>query len=144
MIDIKFKFCLWLGTIKTTRYQVGRHKHVGDSSEKQAIVWFVDNGRWNLALETDPSGNPIKGKKKGLIKAIRNGSAVRCVTMDGTYAFSAQNLAINKKSTNVAAQTINHISVRRVSFSFIYFFPNLNFILYIIFTKYSLSQVVLC
>ena len=113
---------------------MGRHKHVGDSSEKQAIVWFADTERWNLALETDPSGNPIKGKKKVLIKAIRNGSAVRCVTMDGTYAFSAQNLAINKKSTNVAAQTINHISIRRVCFPFIYLFAN--HILYIIFTNY--------
>ena len=73
------------------------------------MIWFADTQKWNLALETDQAGNVITGRKENLINAIRNGSAVRCVTSDEFYAFPAENIAIDSTSTNVAAQTLNHI-----------------------------------
>ena len=81
------------------------------------MIWFSDTQKWNLALETDKAGKVITGRKENLINAIRNGSAVRCVTSDGTYAFPAENIAIDSTSTNVAAQTLNHIGRRIVCVS---------------------------
>ena len=81
------------------------------------MIWFADTQKWNLALETDQAGNVITGRKENLINAIRNGSTVRCVTSDGFYAFPAENIAIDSTSTNVAAQTLNHISQQIVCIS---------------------------
>ena len=81
------------------------------------MIWFSDTQKWNLALETDKAGKVITGRKENLINAIRNGSAVRCVTSDGTYAFPGENIAIDSTSTNVAAQTLNHIGRRIVCVS---------------------------
>lgn len=81
------------------------------------MIWFADTQKWNLALETDKVGNVITGKKENLINALRNGSAVRCVTSDGLYAFPAENIAIDSTSTNVAAQTLNQISLQYVCIS---------------------------
>ena len=99
------------------RYEVVAHVHGGNSSNDQTVIWFSDTQKWNLALETDQAGNVITGRKENLINAIRNGSTVRCVTSDGFYAFPAENIAIDSTSTNVAAQTLNHISQQIVCIS---------------------------
>ena len=64
-----------------------------------------------------------------MINAIRIGSAVRCVTGDGFYAFPAENIAIDitskrekyshivSTSANVAVQTLNQISTINVCIS---------------------------
>ena len=38
------------GTVRATRYNVGEHKHRGDSTYKLAVKWFVDTRSWKHVL----------------------------------------------------------------------------------------------
>ena len=100
------------------------------------MIWFADTQKWDLALETDKADKVITGSKENLVNAIRIGSAVRCVTGDGFYAFPAENIAIDitskrekyshivRTSANVAVQTLNQISTINVCISLYLLFAN--------------------
>ena len=111
-------YWLWLmvsttGAVRATRYNVGSHKHRGDSLEHQHVRWFIESRPWTLALSHDEYGNIIAGSKEKLLHAVREGGAVRCVENNGNYAFSTQNLEIHEK--DIAAQSLNHVSMRAVA-----------------------------
>lgn len=110
-------YWVWLmvsttGTVKATRYNVGSHKHRGDSTEHQQVRWYIDTRSWTLALSHDQDGNVMSGSKDQLLEAVRTGAEVRCVHNDGKYAFSTQNLEIHGK--DIAAQSLNQVSMRPV------------------------------
>ncbi len=98
------------GTVRATRYNVGRHTHRGDSTSKYRVDWFVDRRPWKLAVNVNKDGSVISGSKADLIEAVRKGASVRCVNGDGLYAYPADNLAIQNK--DVAAQTIFSVSMQ--------------------------------
>ena len=102
------------GTVRATRYNVGEHKHRGDSTNKVKVKWFIDNRPWKQVLSNDPSGNVLSGSRSNLVQAVRSGADVRCVQGDGVrgYAYKAQNLAISPDGNHVAAQAVNHVSMQ--------------------------------
>ena len=101
------------GTVRATRYHVGEHKHVGDSTDKLMVKWFIDTRPWKEALSNGPSGNVLLGCRDALVQAVRAGADVRCVQggeVNG-YAYKAQNLAISPDGNHVAAQAVSHVSM---------------------------------
>jgi len=101
------------GTVRATRYHVGEHKHVGDSTDKLMVKWFIDTRPWKEALSNGPSGNVLGGCRDALVQAVRAGADVRCVQggeVNG-YAYKAQNLAISPDGNHVAAQAVSHVSM---------------------------------
>ena len=101
------------GTVRATRYNVGEHRHRGDSTYRLTVKWFIDTRSWTHALSNDPSGKILSGDRKTLVDAVRNGADIRCVQGNEKqgYAYKAQNLAISPDGINVAAQAISHISM---------------------------------
>ena len=101
------------GTVRATRYNVGEHKHRGDSTYKLTVKWFIDTRPWKQVLSNDPSGNVLSGSRSTLVQAVRAGADVRCVQGDEVngYAYKAQNLAISPDGNHVAAQTVSHVSM---------------------------------
>ena len=101
------------GTVRATRYNVGQHRHRGDSTYKLTIKWFIDTRSWTHILSNDPSGKILSGDRSTLLDAVRNGADTRCVQgiEKQGYAYEAQNLAISPDGNNVAAQAISHISM---------------------------------
>ena len=102
------------GTVRATRYNVGEHKHRGDSTEKLKVKWFIDTRPWGQVLWNDPFGNVVNGSRTHLVHAVRTGADVRCVQGDRKqgYSFKAQNLAVSPDGNHVAAQTLNHVSMQ--------------------------------
>ena len=102
------------GTVRATRYNVGEHKHRGDSTEKLKVKWFIDTRPWGQVLSNDPFGNVVSGSRTHLVHAVRTGADVRCVQGDRKqgYSFKAQNLAVSPDGNHVAAQTLNHVSMQ--------------------------------
>ena len=102
------------GTVRATRYNVGEHKHRGDSTNKVKVKWFIDTRPWMQVLSNDKSGNILKGCRQSLLQAIRAGADVRCVQGDEVqgYAYKAQNLAVSPDGNHVAAQAVNHVSMQ--------------------------------
>ncbi|XP_078371860.1 uncharacterized protein LOC144655480 [Oculina patagonica] len=102
------------GTVRATRYNVGEHKHRGDSTYKLAVKWFVDTRPWNQALSNDQSGNVLTGSRSNLVQAVRAGADVRCVQGNEKQGniYKAQNLAVSPDGNHVAAQSLNHVSMQ--------------------------------
>ena len=102
------------GTVRATRYNVGEHKHRGDSTNKLKVKWFVDTRPWEQVLSSDPSGNVVSGSRSNLVQAVRGGADVRCVQGNEVqgYAYKAQNLAVSPDGNHVSAQTLNHVSMQ--------------------------------
>ena len=102
------------GTVRATRYNVGEHKHRGDSTYKLSVKWFVDTRPWNQVLSNDQSGNVLSGSRSNLVQAVRAGADVRCVqgNQKQGYIYKAQNLAVSPDGNHVAAQTLNHVSMQ--------------------------------
>ena len=102
------------GTVRATRYNVGEHKHRGDSTNKVKVKWFIDTRPWMQVLSNDQSGNVLSGSRSNLVKAVRAGADVRCVQGDEVkgYAYKAQNLAVSPNGNHVAAQAVNHVSMQ--------------------------------
>lgn len=101
------------GTVRETRYNVGSHVSRGESKGKRPITWFAETRDWKLAFINDKNGGLRYGSKSTIINAVRQGASVRIVNDDGAYAFPAQNLAIH--GGDVAAQTVNHVSMMSAS-----------------------------
>lgn len=102
------------GTVRSTKYNVGEHRHRGDSTDKLKVKWFIDTRSWRQVLSNDPSGNVVSGGRTHLVQAVRTGTDVRCVQGDRKqgYSFKAQNLAVSPDGNHVAAQTLNHVSMQ--------------------------------
>ena len=102
------------GTVRATRYNVGEHKHRGDSTYKLKVKWFVDTRPWKKVLSNDKSANILGGCRHALVQAVRAGADVRCVQGNEVqgYAYKAQNLAVSPDGNHVAAQTLNHVSMQ--------------------------------
>lgn len=102
------------GTVRATRYNVGEHKHRGDSTDKLKVKWFIDTRPWGQVLSNDPFGNVVSGSRTHLVHAVRTGADVRCVQGDRKqgYSFKAQNLEVSPDGNHVAAQTLNHVSMQ--------------------------------
>ena len=102
------------GTVRATRYNVGEHKHRGDSTDKLTVKWFIDTRPWKEALSNDQSGNVLSGSRSTLVQAVRDGADVRCVQGDEVqgYAYKAQNLAVSPDGNHVAAQALSHVSMK--------------------------------
>ena len=101
------------GTVRATRYNVGEHKHRGDSTHKLEVKWFVDTRHWTHVLSNDKSGNVLSGSRSTLLQAVRAGADVRCVQGDDEqgYVYKAQNLAVSPDGNHVAAQAVSHVSM---------------------------------
>ncbi|KAL9988104.1 hypothetical protein ACROYT_G002509 [Oculina patagonica] len=102
------------GTVRATRYNVGEHKHRGDSTNKLKVKWFIDTRPWEQVLSNDASGNVLSGSRSNLVQAVSAGADVRCVQGDEFqgYAYKAQNLAVSPDGNHVAAQAVNHVSMQ--------------------------------
>lgn len=105
------------GTVRATRYNVGEHKHRGDSTDKVMVKWFVDIRPWQEVLSNDQSGNVLSGSRSTLVQAVKAGADVRCVQGDKVvgYAYKAQNLAVSPDGKHVAAQAVSHVSMMSAS-----------------------------
>jgi len=106
------------GTVRTTKYLIGRHKHVGDTTETQKLKWFVDSRPWVEVLSVDVDGKVLKGSKQSLKDAVFNdGADVRCVHGDAEIgiAYKPQNLVLAPDGKNIAAQTLNSVSMEEAS-----------------------------
>lgn len=101
------------GTVRATRYNVGSHVSRGTSKDKWAINWFADTRPWKEAFVHNAAGSGIRGSKSNVVNAVQRGASVRLVYENGAYAFPAQNLVINE--ADVAAGTLNHVSMRKAS-----------------------------
>ena len=101
------------GTVRATRYNVGEHKHRGDSTYKLKVKWFVDTRPWKNILSNDQSGKVLSGCRDALVQAVRAGADVRCVQGDEVqgYVYKAQNLAVSPDEQQVAAQAVSHLSM---------------------------------
>ena len=101
------------GTVRATSYNVGEHKHRGDSTNKVKVKWFIDTRPWDKVLSNDKSGNILEGCRHALVQAVRSGADVRCVQGDEVqgYAYKAQNLAVSPDGNHIAAQAVNHVSM---------------------------------
>ena len=101
------------GTVRATRYNVGEHKHRGDSTYKLKVKWFVDTRPWKNILSNDQSGKVLSGCRDALVQAVRAGADVRCVQGDEVqgYVYKAQNLAVSPDEQQVAAQAVSHVSM---------------------------------
>ena len=55
------------GTVRATRYNVGEHKHRGDSTYKLAVKWFVDTRSWKHVLSNGPTGDILGGDRSDLV-----------------------------------------------------------------------------
>ena len=99
------------GTVRATRYNVGEHKHRGDSAYKLRVKWFIDTRPWKQVLSNDPSGKVLSGSGSTLVQAVRAGADVRCVQGNNVqgYAYKAQNLVAS--GNHVAAQAVSHVSM---------------------------------
>ena len=102
------------GTVRATAYNVGEHKHRGDSTDKLTVKWFIDTRPWKKVLSNDQSGKVVDGCRDALVQAVRAGADVRCVQGDEVqgYAYKAQNLAVSPDGNHVAAQAVNHVSMK--------------------------------
>jgi len=102
------------GTVRATRYNIGEHKHRGDSTEKLDLKWFVDTRTWNEVLSNDNNGKVLGGDRNKLVEAVVNGAEVRCVQGDSKrgYAYKAQNLAVSPDGQHVAAQSLSQVSIK--------------------------------
>lgn len=102
------------GTVRATRYNVGEHKHRGDSTDQVKVKWFIDIRPWEQVLSNDKSGNILEGYRHALVQAVRAGADVRCVQGDEVqgYAYKAQNLAVSPDGNHVAAQALNSVSMQ--------------------------------
>ena len=101
------------GTVRATRYNVGEHKHRGDSTDKLKVRWFVDTRNWTHILSNDPYGNVLSGSRSTLVQAVRAGADVRGVQGNEKqgYAYEAQNVAVSPDGNHVAAQALSHVSM---------------------------------
>lgn len=101
------------GTVRATRYNVGEHKHRGDSTNKLEVKWFIDTRPWMKVLSNDKSGNVLSGNRSNLVEAVKVGADVRCVQGDQVkgYAYKGQNLAVSPDGKHVSAQALNHVSM---------------------------------
>ena len=102
------------GTVRATRYNVGEHKHRGDSAYKLTVKWFVDTRSWKQVLSNDASGSVLSGSRLNLVHAVKTGADVRCVqgnTVQG-YVYKGQNLAVSPDGNHVAAQALNSVSMQ--------------------------------
>ncbi|XP_078379875.1 uncharacterized protein LOC144662806 [Oculina patagonica] len=102
------------GTVRATRYNVGEHKHRGDSTNKLKVKWFIDTRPWEQVFSNDASGNVLSGSRSNLVQAVRAGADVRCVQGDEVqgYAYKAQNLNFSPDGNHVSAQAVNHVSMQ--------------------------------
>ena len=66
------------GTLRATRYNVGEHKHRGDSTYKLTVTWFVDTRVWKHVLSNDASGSVLNGSRLNLVHAVKTGADVQC------------------------------------------------------------------
>jgi len=102
------------GTVRATRYNVGEHKHRGDSTYKVTVKWFIDTRSWKQVLSNDASGSVLNGSTLNLVHAVKTGGDVRCVQGDTVrgYVYKAQNLAVSPDGNHVAAQALNSVSMQ--------------------------------
>jgi len=105
------------GTVRTTRYSVGEHKHLGDSAQYFGLKWFVDTRTWNEVFSNDDTGKVLRGDRGKLIEAVVTGAEVRCVDGNSVrgYAYKADNLAVSPDGQHVAAQALRHVSMMNPS-----------------------------
>jgi len=106
------------GTVHTTKYKIGEHKHVGDTTDTQKLKWFVDSRPWVEVLSVNLDGKVRNGSKQALRDAVFNdGADVRCVQGDteNAKAYKPQNLALSPDGNDIAAQTLNSVSVKYTS-----------------------------
>ncbi|EDO46271.1 predicted protein [Nematostella vectensis] len=103
------------GTVRMRRYDVEGTRDRGSTKTPYTVKWFVDTRPWSLALAHNEQGTPLAGSRAGLVKAVRAGAAVRIVQIDGAYAFPAQNLQVDPTGSDVAAQTLNSVSMQEVA-----------------------------
>ncbi|XP_048590026.1 uncharacterized protein LOC125573551 [Nematostella vectensis] len=103
------------GTVRMRRYDVEGTRDRGSTKTSYAVKWFVDTRPWSLALAHNAQGTPLAGSRAGLVKAVRAGAAVRILQIDGAYAFPAQNLQVDPTGSDVAAQTLNSVSMQEVA-----------------------------
>ena len=101
-------------TVHATRYNVGEHKHRGDSTYKLTVKWFVDTRAWKQVLANDAYGSVLSGSRLNLAHAVKAGADVRCVQGDTVrgYVYKAQNLAVSPDGNHVAAQALNSVSMK--------------------------------
>jgi len=106
------------GTVHTTKYKIGEHKHVGDTTETQKLKWFVDSRPWVEVLSVNLDGKVRNGSKQALKDAVFNdGADVRCIWGDteNAIAYKPQNLALSPDGNDIAAQALNSVSVKYTS-----------------------------
>ena len=65
------------GTVVTDAYEIGSDKHLAQSTERQAIQWYIDNRPWKRYLSTDPYGKILFGSKTELIQEVTKGAVLR-------------------------------------------------------------------
>jgi len=106
------------GTVRTTKYKIGQHKHVGDTTDTLKLKWFVDSRPWVEVLSVDLDGKVRNGSKQALKDAVFiDGADVRCVHGDteNGQAYKPQNLALSPDGKHIAAQTLNSVSTKYTS-----------------------------
>ena len=102
------------GTVCAARYNVGEHKHRGDSTYKLTVKWFVDTRVWKHVLSNDASGSVLNGSRLSLVHAVKSGADVHSVQGDEvqSYIYKAQNLAVSPDGNHVAAQAVDSVSMK--------------------------------
>jgi len=106
------------GTVRTTEYKIGQHKHVGDTTDTQKLKWFVDSRPWVEVLSVNLDGKVRNGSKQTLKDAVFNdGADVRFVQGDSENgnAYKPQNLALSPDGEDIAAQMLNSVSIKHAS-----------------------------
>ena len=65
-------------------------------------------------MSNGPTGNIVGEDRSDLVQALRDGAAVSCAQgNEGRgYVYNAQNLAMSPDGNHVAAQALNHVSMR--------------------------------
>ena len=102
------------GSARVIQYDVGSSNYRGNLVGNFAINWFVDTRFWHPVLSHDADGAVLAGSREQLVRAVKEGAAVRCV-QDGAatdFCFQAQNLEISPDEQHVAAQTLNQVGTQ--------------------------------
>lgn len=100
------------GTVRSTRYYIGKHQHLSTTTENREVHWYVDTQPWKLVYEHDARGKALHGSEEHVVAAVRSGASMRAYyesSPNQLYAFAFQNLRI--EGQHVAGQHLNSVSM---------------------------------
>lgn len=99
------------GNFNMARYNVGDTTSRGDTEVMKAMEWFIRPSCDKSPIyRVNQRGTVLKGSVSDVVTAVKHGHNVRITTSSKSYTFPADNLAFDTTETEVAAQSLWHVS----------------------------------